>query len=421
MFNVRLKGILLLTLVAAMLLVATACGGGAVAPTSAPSGSQATSVPGGTQATSAPVATNAPAASGGTQVINLYLDDDTNITDWITNKMAPAFQKQFPQYKVNLTIVRGVGGGDNDVADRALAAMQTNSDPQVDLIGFDANSKPNLVQAGLWLKLDETNVPNSKNLAKGVKTSDFSMPYRGSQVLLAYDSTKVKESEVPHTFAELITWIKAHPGQFVYCRPDKGGSGGNFVIRAIYEVTGKDPSKFKPGKPDPGLVADFSKAWALLRDIHPAIYDSGSYPSGNTQTLTLLGNGSVSMASVWSDQALQGLAKGSLPPAIKLVQFTDLPFPGGDSYLSIPKNSRNTQGALAFVNFLLTSDVQVSVVKDLGGFPAVDWSTLPKELQQQYTSVIASSVPNWPGGDWTSARDKGWYENVATNIKQGAP
>ena len=46
------------------------------------------------------------------------------------------------------------------------------------------------------------------------------------------------------------------------------GSGGNFVVRAIYEVTGKDPSKFKAGDPDPALVAQFPKAWELLRSIH---------------------------------------------------------------------------------------------------------------------------------------------------------
>ena len=136
--------------------------------------------------------------------------------------------------------------------------------------------------------------------------------------------------------------------------------------------------------------------------------------------LTLLGNGSVSMATVWSDQALQGLATGVLPPTVKLAQLTDLPFPGGDSYFEIPKNSTNTEGALAFLNYLLGSDSQVSVVKDIGGFPAVDWSNLPADLRQQYNSVIANTVPNWPGGQWDTDLRKGWYDNVATNIKQGS-
>jgi putative spermidine/putrescine transport system substrate-binding protein len=376
-------------------------------------------------ATPAPAATSAPAATQPTTApaqqttINFVTDSDTNISDWISNKIAPAFEAKFPQYKVKVTIVRGVGNGDADIADRAYAALQTNADPQVDILEFDANSKPDLLTAGLWYKVDETSVPNSKNLLKGIKTSDFSMPYRGSQVLLAYDSTKIKDSEVPHTFPDLMAWVKAHPGQFVYCRPDKGGSGGNFVQRAIFEVTGKDPSIFKAGDPDPALLAQFPKAWAMLRDIHSAIYDNGAYPAGNTQSLTLLQNGSVSMITAWSDQSLQALAKGVLPATTKLTQLTDLPFPGGSTRMSIPKNAKNLQGALAFLNYMLSSDGQTSVVKEVGGFPAVDWSTLPQDLQTQYTSVIAKSVPTWPGGKWDAEVNKGWYDNVATNIKQG--
>lgn len=394
------------SLLMALMLVLSAC---AAAATQAPAAG----------ATSAP-ATGATSAPANVTTVNFVSDSDTNITDWLSNKVAPAFHEKYPQYQLKVTIVRGIGNGDADIADRAYAALQTNADPQVDIMEFDAVSKPDLVKNGLWYKLDATSVPNSKDVLKGLQTSDYSMPYRGSQVLLAYDSTKVKDSEVPHTFADLIAWVKAHPGQFVYCRPDKGGSGGNFVDRAIYEVTGNDPSLFKPGTPDQKLVDQFPKAWTMLRDVHSSIYDNGAYPAGNTQVLTLLQNGSVSMITAWSDQALQALAKGVLPPTIKLAQLTDLPFPGGSTRLSIPKNAKNLQGALALLDFLLGETGQVSVVKEIGGFPAVDWGVLPKDLQSQYTSVIAKSVPNWPGGDWDSLRNKGWYDNVATNIKQGS-
>jgi hypothetical protein len=32
--------------------------------------------------------------------------------------------------------------------------------------------------------------------------------------------------------------------------------------------------------------------------------------------------------------------------------------------------------------------------------------------------VIAKSSPGWPEGQYQPAATKGWYENVATNIKQ---
>jgi putative spermidine/putrescine transport system substrate-binding protein len=405
----KFGSLLALLSLAALVMACAPAATTAPAPTTAPAAVVNTPVPTG------------PKACNGSGVINIWTGGDTNISDWITNKIGPAFQKACPQYQVKLTIVRGVGGAMNDVVQRVLAAMQTNADPQAELFDEDAGQRADMIKAGLYQKLDATNIPNAKNVIKAAYLSDYSMSYRGSQVVLAYDSTKVKDSEVPHTFADLITWIKAHPGQFVYCRPDKGGSGRYFVSRAMYEVSGKDPSIFKVGPPDPAVVAQMPKAWDLLRSIHTSIYQNGSYPAGNLPVLTLLNNSSVSMATVWSDQSLQALAQGVLPPTIKLTQLTDLPLPGSYAPWSVPKNAKNLQGALDFINFSLTPEMQVSVVKDIGGFPAIPWDALPKELQTQFSSVIATQVPAWPNSDWNTVQEKGWYDNVATNIKQGSP
>ena len=367
-------------------------------------------------------ATTAPVAADGKKVVNVYSDGDTNISDWFSNVVKPAFDKASSNHTLNFVNVRGVGDGTKAVAERALAALQTNSDPQAEAFDYDALGNPELIKGGLWYEFEpaDAKVPNAKNLNPAGITSKYDLPYRGSQVLLAYDSAKVADADVPKTFAALIEWVKKNPGQFTYCRPDKGGSGGNFVTRAIYEVTGKDPTKFKPGAADPALLADYAKAWDLLRSIHDATFENGSYPAGNQPALQLLANGSISMVSAWSDQAIQALSKGVLPETIKLVQFEDLPMPGGYAHLSVPKNAANLDGALELANFLLSTDIQVSVIENIGGFPAVDWKTLPAELQQRFNSVITTNVPSWPGGEYGAALNKGWYENVATNIKMGS-
>jgi len=409
------KFVLLTLLIAAILSVIVACGSPSAPATSPPA---ATNAPG---ATNAPAATTASQPSGGKSVINFYTDGDTNISDWMANKVKPAFEKAYPQYELKVTTVRGVGNGVGDIAARAQAALQTGSDPQAEIFDWDPRGRPEYIQAGVFEKLDATNVPNAKNVPQAYFLSEYGMPYRGSQVLLAYDSSKVPENEVPKTFADLITWVKAHPGQFVYSRPDKGGSGGNFVVRALYEVTGKDPKIFQTADPDPKILAEFPKAWDLLRSIHENVYQNGSYPAGNNPVLELLANGSVSMATVWSDQSRQALDKGVLPDTVKVVQFTDLPMPGSYAPFSVVKGSKNEKGALEFLNWMLTPEEQTSVVKDIGGFPAIEWKLLPQDLQTQFTSVITNNVPYWPGGKWSTERDKGWYDNVATNIKQGSP
>jgi putative spermidine/putrescine transport system substrate-binding protein len=352
-------------------------------------------------------------------VINLYSSGDTNITDWLQNIVVPAFEKEYPQYKVQFTNSRAAG--DQPIVDRAIAALDTKSDPQVEVMDVDPRDFQEAIDKDLWYQPTEDDIPNLKNVSKAANVTPLAASYRGSQVLIAYNSDVIKEDEVPKTFADLVEWIKKHPGRFVYCRPDKGGSGGNFVIRAIYEVSGKDPEMWDPAKFDQKLVDEYyPKAWDLLKEIHPFIYDNGSYPAGNNPVLELFANGEVDMISAWSDQAIQGINKGILPESTKLLQFTDLPFPGGYTQLSIPKNAANLQGAKDFVNFMLSPEMQTSVVKDIGGFPAISWDLLPKELQKDFNSVITDNVPLWKGGDYDPPRIKGWYDNVATNIKQGS-
>lgn len=347
-------------------------------------------------------------------VINVYSAGDTNITDWLQNKIIPAFEKAYPQYTVKFTNSRAAG--DQPIVDRAVAALTANVDPQVEVMDTDPRGYKDATAAGLWYVGNEKDIPNLKNVVKAAQITPNGISYRGSQVLIAYNSDKVKEADVPKTFADLLAWIKKNPGKFVYCRPDKGGSGGNFVVRALYEVSGKKPEIFTPTFDQKLVDQYYQKAFDLLRDIGPSIYDNGSYPAGNKPSLQLFINGEVDMVSAWSDQAIQGINLGQLPASTKLLQFTDLPMPGGYTSLAIPKNAKNLKGAQDFVNYLLSVEGQTSIVKDIGGFPVVEWTSLSKELQTQFNSVITSNVPFWPGGEWGVPLVKGWYEKVAPNI-----
>jgi putative spermidine/putrescine transport system substrate-binding protein len=349
--------------------------------------------------------------------ISVYIDSDTNISDWWSNTVKPAFEAAHPEYSLTIVHTDSGGGGNGPIAERAYAALATGDDPDVDYFEqWNVLQPAGALDDGLWQEITAENVPNIANVIDATNRLPQEIPYRGSQVLLAYNSDLVAEDEVPTTYAELIQWIQDHPGQFVYNRPDRGGSGAAMVTRAIFEVSGQDPSLFVPGEFDEELAAKFTDAWALLGSVHSSIYEEGSYPAGNTPVLELLMNGSVSMITAWSDQALQAINLGVLPETTKLAQLTDLPFTGGYSYSAIPSNSTNQEGALALSNFLLEPEMQVAVVEQLGGFPVVAWDTLPAELQEQYTDVITDVVPTWPGGDYGAAMVEGWYNNVATNI-----
>lgn len=348
--------------------------------------------------------------------IDWYTSSDQNVLDFWTNFVKPPFEAANPGMTLNL-VDAGDGPGNIAIGERALAALSSGTDPQADYFeSYDPRLPSGAIDAGLWVNLKEAGLSNwSKVNPLGFDT-DFAVPYRGSQVLLAFDTEKLPAADAPKTFAELVEWIKANPGQFIYNRPDKGGSGGNFVRRAIYEVNGRDPEKFTVSNFSPETAeAALAPAWDLLADLAPSLFDEGSYTSGNTQSLQLLGQSAVTMIPAWSDQAIQAINQGVLPETTGLMQLTDLGLPGGFSRGVVLANGANKDAALKLADFILTEEIQNAVLTELGGFPGVSWDYVSPELREKYKDVIPTTIPVFPGGDWEVAINDGWYRNVAPN------
>lgn len=353
---------------------------------------------------------------GAEGVIDWYTSSDQNVLDFWTNVVKPKFEAANPGITINL-VDAGDGPANIAIGERALAAMASNADPQADYFeSYDPRLPDGAIEAGLFVNMKEAGLSNISKVNPLAWETDFSLPYRGSQVLLAYDTTKLDPANVPKTWADLIAWIKANPGQFIYNRPNKGGSGGNFVRRAIYEVNGKDPAKFTPTNfPEMGDAA-LTPAWDILMDIAPSLFDGGAYTSGNTQSLQLLGQNAVTMIPAWSDQALSAIKEGVLPETTGLVQLQDLALPGGFSRSSVLTNGVNKEAALKLADFILSEEIQSAVLTEMGGFPGVSWDYISPELREQFKDVIPTTIPSFPGGDWEKAINDGWYRTVAPNV-----
>jgi putative spermidine/putrescine transport system substrate-binding protein len=350
--------------------------------------------------------------------IDWFTSSDQNVLDFWTNVVKPKFEAANPGVTLNL-----VDGQDNAglqaIAERALAALGTNADPQVDIFeGFDSRQPVGAREKGLYA--DVTGLSNYSKinpLAIQLDGLPENLPYRGSQVLLAFDTTKLKPEDAPKTWDALVAWIKANPGQFIYNRPNKGGSGGNFVRRAIYAANANDIGKFKVDNftAEAGAAA-LDPAWAMLNDLAPSLFEGGAYTSGNTQSIQLLGQSAVTMIPAWSDQALAAIASGALPETTGLVQLSDLGFPGNFSRMVIPSNGVNKDLALKLADFVLSEEIQTAVLTELGGFPGVSWDHIDPALREKFADVIPASIPVFPGGDWEKAINENWYRAVAPNV-----
>lgn len=384
--------------------------------------------------------------------VSVYVGSDTNISDWWSNTVKPAFEAANPGYTLNVVHTGGSGGsGNGPIAERAFAALQTGDDPDVDFFETWNVLQPiGALDAGLWQTIDAANIPAIDTVIEPALkgSSGYQLPYRGSQVLIAYneerllsilkeqgkvaaDTAEVPAEFVPATWPQLMDWICAFPGEFIYPRPDTTGAGREFVTRAIFEANGLDTELFsvdafaeKYGTEE--LTAEqiaeinetyFAGAWEMLNEIKPCLYDGGAYPSGASATTRLLTDEIATMITIWSDQALQAKSLGLMPEGTRFIQLDDLPMVGGYAAAAIPTNASNLEGALALGNFLLSPELQESVVRDIGGFPAIGWDDLPAELREEFNDVITENVPAF-GDPWRAAMFDGWYTFVAPDIER---
>jgi len=353
-------------------------------------------------------------------IVNVYTGSDSNVLDFWNNEILPRFAKVSGGARVRM-IDAGDGAGLRAIADRALAALKNGSDPQVEIFeAYDPMQNAEAVTAGLWVDFTKAGLQKYATVNPDAIQTQWSLPYRGSQVLLAYDATKLKAADAPKSWDQLTAWIHANPGQFIYNRPDKGGSGGNFVRRAIHQANGLDPKKFTLDNfSDAYAQETLTPAWDLLKGLAPDLYEGGAYSSGNTQSIQLLAQGVVTMVPVWSDQVLQALDQGVLPETTGLVQLQDLALCGGFARLTIPANAAELKTALKLADFVLSPEIQALILTQMGGFPGVKWDVLDAGLRQKYADVIPASIPTFPAGGWDAAINDGWYRNVAPTVARG--
>ncbi len=340
--------------------------------------------------------------------LNVYISGDTNIFDLWQKMLLPAFQKRYPQYKANMVPLLH-GEGSQGVFDKILAAKQSGRQTDVDLW----ETQPSFVTQGipdaLWVKLGSNLIPNLSHVLqqKLDATQSYSMPYRGSSVVVAYNSAFVKTP--PKTFDDLVAWIKANPGKFTYCDPNTGGSGQAFMVAAVYKYA--SDAQFIGSSYDPKAESSWDAAWQLLKSLEPAMYNGGAHPNGNVAVLQLLAQQNIYIAPVWSDMGTDYLSRGLLPKTVKLEQLSP-PLFGGDSTVTAPASSAHLEGTFLLLNWLLTPDAQTLVVNGVSGYPGVDWQYMPASVRSKFADVAKPYAP-LPNSQYFADMLRLWHERVA--------
>jgi putative spermidine/putrescine transport system substrate-binding protein len=343
-------------------------------------------------AVAATMTSSSNAATKKTVTINLYASGDVNVQSLWQKYLIPGFEKTNKGIKVNL-IFSEHGTQDTTTLARIGAAVKQRKWPGIDLV--DGGLVTTLAIDGLTQPVAKATAPNVKNVDSKLLTpvKGAAVPYRGSSVVLAYDSKNV--ATPPKTLSALLAWIKAHPGKFTYNSPNSGGSGYAFAETVVDSTLSQGTLTQMQQGYVPDLETQWKQGFDLLHSLNQYVYQ-GVYPNGNQAILDLLAKGQIWVAPVWSDQSLTALKTGALPASVKLTQISNPSMTGGAAYLGIPKTAKNKVDVYKFVNYVLSPAAQTQIINVMSGFPAIPLKLMPQAIQNKFADVSANSLrPNF--------------------------
>jgi putative spermidine/putrescine transport system substrate-binding protein len=306
------------------------------------------------------------------------------------------------------------GGGNQTIQARLLAAYQSGQkNSTYDLAEFgEGEASAYLAEGGdqMFLKLDTSKIPNLKNVsARPSIGQEFFIPYRGTTVVMAYNSETVPNP--PKTTAELTAWIKAHPGRFAYNSPDSGGAGGAFVTTGVYNFLPKEALS----STDPKWKDQWGRGFDYLKEIHPYLYKSSGkvvYPNKNQGTLDLLASKEIDMAPAWADQSLTGVKTGTLPASIKIYQI-DPALTGSINILGIPSFGSQSEAAYAFIDFILSPKAQNILLSEMAAIPLIPASLLNAQEAAAVKDLNVSAFRINTIGELGPELYRVWNETIA--------
>ncbi|KRM90793.1 extracellular solute-binding protein [Liquorilactobacillus cacaonum] len=350
--------------------------------------------------------------------VTLWAGGSQNVKDGMT-KIVSAFNAspEGKKYKLNLEFIMS-GTSAASLQDRLVAAKKAGQKKtDYDLILASDAEYSGYTQLGgkdIFLKYDKSAIPNIKNDKATVGAGQgYLLPYRGTTVVLAYDSSKVKNP--PKTAKQLYAWIKKHPGKFAYNTPDSGGAGSSFVQTALYNYLPKSALTSSDKK----WEAKWDKGFNLLKSLDSYMYKSGGkvvYPNKNQGTMDLLTNGQVEMIPAWQDMTTIALQSGTLPKTIKMTQISPA-LTGNLDSLVIPSIGSNKKGAEAVMNFMLTKKAQNILVNTMAAIPVINEKEITSSNLKYLKNLSAKDFRFSSIGDLSNDMNQKWTSEIGNGVK----
>lgn len=254
-----------------------------------------------------------------------------------------------------------------DAVTRVITERQAGRDSggAVDVIWINGANFASMKDQGLLFGPFAESLPNWPLVdtdANPAVLVDFTLPVEGFgspwamfQMVFEYDSATLPEP--PRSLDALRSWIADNPGRFTYPQPPDF-LGTSFLKQALYGVL-DDPEILMGPVDAVDYAAVTAPLWAFLDEITPNLWRQGrAYPANEPALGQLLADGEIDIAFAFNPgRASAAIADGELQDSVRTFVFEDGTL-ANSSYLSIPYNAANREGALLLANLILDPAIQ---------------------------------------------------------------
>lgn len=246
-----------------------------------------------------------------------------------------------------------------------------------------------MVRQGLLQKLDQSKLPNFKNLDPNYlnlpfdPNNEYTLPYQAGTDAIVVNKDKVQN--LPKSWADL--WKPEYAGHLVFL-DDSRAVIGAALLTLGYDVNTKDPKQLDEAK---------AKLAELIKGVK--LFDSDS-------PKTALIAGDVDLGMTWTGEAVLAQREN---PAIDFIYPTEGAMVWQDNY-AIPKEATHLDAAYAWLNYSLQGDIFWLMLRD---FPY----TNPNKAALEYAKDSQIATKDQDGKDTTPAKIYEAYINSPiTNV-----
>ncbi len=211
-------------------------------------------------------------------------------------------------------------------------------------------------------------------------------PWRRAQIVFVYDARRVPEP--PRSMAALAQWSARHPGRTTHPSV-RNFLGATFLKQALYELA-PDPAVLQRPATDASFAAVTAPLWTWYDALRPTLWRRGAqFPENGPAQRQLLNDGEIDLMISFSPaEAAVAQLSGQLPDSARTVVF-DGGTIGNTSFVAIPYNAANKEGAMVVADFLLEPATQARAqdVREMGNFTVLDLAKLTPTERKRFEDL----------------------------------